>query len=271
MASDDFHVDLSLAVNYIPACMILIKATVLMIVWEIIVMKFLSVAWGVFVCMLLIVDRLSTCVQIFDGNSLLFMISLEYVSVCLRNVPHFRLNDVCSVIFSVFWVAFSLYTQSMTGYFSPMRLLTCFSISSVFIGMAPFFTLGVTGEEPIWLRFMRGFMYCFMSIAWSYIVGIYRKRMIKPSDSGLHFVVYFSPVLFLSMHIAIVFCLVAFLLVVVKTMDKKEKVDVLELGKEVLEVIPEESVVVKAISDDEDEELVSQLQFLLKQREKNNN
>ena len=242
-------VDLSLAVNYIPACLLICKAVVLLLLLE--TMQLSECYSGVIllVC-LLCVDRLYTRLHIFDANSILFFLTLGYFATLLRGkceFPHWMLGEIGSCFFELLWVVFSLYMQHVSVCLSPNRLILHFSVSALFVSVVPFLSVVGAPESHV-LKMGRGGVFCVMCVAWSYIVAIYRKKMMKAGESGVYFVIYFSPCMFVHLYLMIGFSVTVLLFVLIK-LAESEKYGV---QKHRLEPIREEEA---TVVDPETEEL----------------
>lgn len=202
----DNEIDLNLARNYIPACMTVVKTICLLIVLEF--LDSFHIENGVIgVIMILFVDRIYTKIVIFDGNVILLFITLSYLShwMVQRSVMHWDDRiEILWYIFSVIWILFSLYIQAIYGCISMINLRIYFIVTGFFVTLVPFSIHGY--KEVYTWRVIRGMVFCVMCLFWIYVVGIYKHRMTKPMDSGIHFVVYFSPCLFVSFYPAIAFC-----------------------------------------------------------------
>lgn len=200
-------IDLNLAINYLPACITVFKTVILLACMEF--LYFLENYGGmVFICMVLLTDRLYATRIIFDGNSILLLVFLGYVTMAVRDqLLHPYLIPFPFIwILQIIWMLFSLYLQSIDGCISFVRLRVYFIISSVFISLMPYCSTHHTELRST--RILRGFVFCLLSLVWIYIIGIYKRRMTKAHESSVHFVIYFSPCLFIHPVAAFIFCVI---------------------------------------------------------------
>ena len=209
----DNEIDLNLAVNYIPLCLCVLKTITLLVCME-------GLLWGgweagyVGVAMLLCLDRLCTRITIFDGNVILFSVFLMYFCSMVRR-PGDLPGDLPRYFTACLWVFFALYLQAIYGSIHQKRLYVYFATTACFIALVPF---GLYSERDSRMqRVLRSLFFTAMCMTWMYIIGIHKRRLTKPSESGVHFVVYFSPCLFAKFSVAAAFVISVYAVVMWKT------------------------------------------------------
>jgi hypothetical protein len=206
-------VDLSLAVNYLPACACLGKMLVLMLaIW--LIPGGEEVDCLITLAAMLYIDRLITRNMIFDANAILLALYFANVHSHIRAVSTHRtypaLIDgmfLCWAMGSVVLIAEPkavktiMERRTRTTRLGPV-LLMLFVISAVAHFQAPL--------EPGGIRAGRAAVFTLLSFAWIYIVGIHTPRGIEYlKENSCQFVAQLSPVLYVSLWIAVAFTLAA--------------------------------------------------------------
>lgn len=207
----DNEIDLTLAKNYVPACLTFVKCVFLLIMLELLE-RFHMESGVTTVMMLLLIDRLYTKIYIFDGNVILLFITLTRSSHWIKTVSLLTEKDremftTSWWVTSFLWAVFSLYTQTIHGCIHQNHLRIYFVITSCFVSIGTWLglTSSINAQEIYITRVIRGSLFCILSLIWIYIIGIHKHRMTKPNESGIHFIVYFSPCLYVSLSIFICF------------------------------------------------------------------
>jgi hypothetical protein len=206
-------VDLSLAVNDLPACACLGKMLVLMLaIWLIPAGE--EVDCLISLAAMLYIDRLITRNMIFDANAILLALYFANVHSHIRAVSTHRAYSglvdgmfLCWAMGSVVLIAEPkavktiMERRARTTRLGPV-LLMLFVISAVAHFQAPL--------EPGGVRAGRAAVFTLLSFAWIYIVGIHTPRGIEYlKENSCQFVAQLSPVLYVSLWIAVAFSLAA--------------------------------------------------------------
>jgi hypothetical protein len=210
------HIDLNLAINYVPACIWMGKMFVLLLVCEL--LEFLQLEEGiVFVLFCVCFDRIYANKSFFDGNILLLFQTFRFICVHIQKhkthkipVLDYGWNGIC-----ISWSIFSFYAQYTNNNSNKNQLLN-FCISGLYISLAPFVQHHDLAETVL-SRVARGLLCGSVCVFWTYVIGIYQKKMVHLSDSGLYFIIYFGLCLFAPMLITIIYCATVFMVVVWKT------------------------------------------------------
>ena len=206
-------VDLRLAVNYLPACACLGKMLVLMLAMGLIPSG-QEVDCLITLASMLYIDRLITRNMIFDANAILLAIYFANVHSHIRAVSTHRayggLVDgmfLCWAMGSVVLISEPHVVKSIlerrarATKLGPV-LLMLFVITAIAHFQAPL--------EPGGLRATRAVAFTLLAFAWIYIVGIHTPRGIEYlKENSCQFVAQLSPVLYVSLWIAVAFTLAA--------------------------------------------------------------
>ena len=210
--SDMDAIDLTLAINYLPACACLAKTCALALALCA-VHATGAVPAHAAVGAALLVDRLLHPTQIMDCNSVLLGVFASHLVWEGR-----RAGDPggwwagLPLALSAAWCAQAGWCL-WDGHGSPSvctRLRNhqlAFAAVAALVGLAAF----VHAEEELRVvRFSRYVTYAGLSLCWMYVLGLYRRRLAHPADSAAHFAIYFSPVLYAHQYAALLysaFCL----------------------------------------------------------------
>lgn len=223
-------VDLSLAVNYLPACICVAKSSVL--IGALAAMHLFSFFPGyVALGMLLVSDRIQCPGKIFDGNSILLTLLLADIVYRLRETREDMWWHLWESIWhggSVIWSMFAIYLITEHDKFirEPRERNAIFVATSILLVVI---SMCRGTEEPVVIRVARNFTFTLLSVLWCvlymqclsvffplknaknrvYIAGIHKRRMSSHKDSGVHFLINFGPVLFVHPYCAIVFAVIS--------------------------------------------------------------
>ena len=256
---DIVSIDLNLAVNYIPACLILIKTLLLLFCLEII--EIFHLYNGLITLFLATcIDRIYSHHYFFDGNMILMFLVFHHLCLYLQRMKHYShptLNTLWLVL-CVLWFFLALYIHYnvLNGiYLHHWRLYFC--ITCCFIAISPF--IDHDTHENALHRVLRGISFCVFSLFWVYIVGIYKRRITNTAETGIYFVIYFSICLFAPMFVTIAYCATVFLIVIWKTFMTVR--------------ITEKTIVTYPILDEPETHSadLEELQLLLRQAKERNN
>ena len=211
---EDFEmpaVDLSLAVNYVPAVGCLLK-TLVMLTLLLLIGPGEHFGCYTLIALLLSVDRVLSRQRILDGNCLLcVMLGSSFVNFIRAGIP--PPVPVFVNVFIVLWVAVSLLITVEPEQVREFEK----RFPTLYMGLPVFFsTLGVGSStvahmnaDSSGLVISRCMCFALFSILWVYVIGVWRS---KPSDLKRNGVLYshclvlrFSPMLFVSGSAAVAF------------------------------------------------------------------
>jgi hypothetical protein len=210
-------IDLNLAINYIPACLVVGKTLLLLFFLELIeVFRLYNAIVVLF--LLVCIDRVYSHNYFFDGNMILLFLVFHHLCLCLQRNKHYShptLNMLWQIL-CVLWFFLSFYIQSniINGHYS-QHWRFHFCITCCFIAISPF--IDYDSHETALYRISRGLIFCVFSLFWMYVIGVYKRRITSTTDTGIYFIIYFSICLFAPMFVTIAYCATVFLVVVWKT------------------------------------------------------
>lgn len=199
----DMSIDLSLAVNYIPACACAVQSVALsFVLWAVHSVKLLPIF--VSICLVLVVDRAQPrSLRIFDGSAVLFSI---FASHCVAAVQEF--GDGAVSLWPVVHLFFTVEWPLSAGYLlvrPPAHrdfLRLCFAGACFRVSTCAFLHRPEYSELRL-VRVGRDLVFAALCLFWTYGVGLYRRRLSRdPSESASHFAVYFWPVLYVHPYAA---------------------------------------------------------------------
>ncbi len=214
----DLGIDLRLAVNYLPACVCALQSLALSFALCALHTVRLLPAF-VAVGLALVVDRSSRpCfLRVFDGNSVLFSIFLSHCVAAMQELGSsvFHLWPVLHSVFSVEWPLISVYflvnPLVRRDHLRVCLCLACFRVSCCAFLYRP------DSQELRLLRVGRDMAFAGLCLVWTYVVGIYRRRLThQPTESATHFAVYFWPVLYAHVYSAAVYSCIALAVIVLQ-------------------------------------------------------
>ena len=188
-------IDLSLAINYLPACLTIFKTCILVLSLEIAI-YFQNYGWLVAIGLILCFDRLTLDPGFFDANSILDVVFFAYCVLLLRSLPvHWVMPEQVWYVLSFAWVAYAIFAQAH-HLASPSRVLVTFC----FLSLVPYTThYAWDVKAHTWIR---SIFFMLLSLFWVYVIGVYKKKKPPPATA---FVIYFSPVLFVPLLLAVAF------------------------------------------------------------------
>jgi hypothetical protein len=201
-------VDLSLAVNYLPACMCIVESTALSVGLCIVHAFRLTPAYvGIALC--LAVGRLMySHPRIMDKSSILLGIFLAHAVSEIQES-----GDSAGMWHPYFQGAISLEWPALAGYrlllgapkagYSAGRRALHWEFAGACAHVAACAFHGAPQPEPRGVRVARYMSFCLVSLCWMYVVGIFRRRVTQGvSDSTVYFAVYFWPILYVHPYVA---------------------------------------------------------------------
>lgn len=217
-------IDLRLAVNYLPACTCALQSVALSFVLCAVHSVRLLPAF-VPVCMALVLHRASPrTLRIFDGSAVLFSIFLAHCVAVMQEFGSGWWN-----LWPPAYVLLSLEWPVVSGYFlfnPPGRrstLQACLACSCFHASLCSFLHRQ-EGPEYRVVRVGRDVVFAALCLVWTYVVGIYRRRLARgppDSESSSHFASYFWPVLYVHAYAAAAY-LVACVVVVASQLRPAE-------------------------------------------------
>ena len=197
-------VDLSLAVNYLPGCVCLLKGC-LLAAW-LCALDAYAVHPGLFgTGLVLLLDRLTVPPRIFDGSSVLLGIFAAHAAYELQRhcPPAWGVPPALSFALHCEWVGFTSWTLwgDLTRAAHPHRGRAAAAQGHAaleFVGghmvLVAFFA---AAPEPLALRASRYVTYAVLCVGWVYAVALARGRLAYGGgDCGARFTVYFAPALY---------------------------------------------------------------------------
>lgn len=206
-------IDLSLAVNYLPAVECSLKGMFLCFV-----LGFISPGehLGVYTIMALLlnIDRVVSHRRIFDGNALLCTIlashAINFLRAGVTSSPFFLAPFV-----SIIWVACSVLLVAeppfLTEYLAERTLLKRVLPSLVTGFGIGFLAFTPLNSEASGLKFFRSLGFLAMCVIWVYVIGVWRRNGMNDTFNQ-NLVAKFCPFLFVPIGFSIVFLLVCFVL-----------------------------------------------------------
>ena len=216
-AMHDLSIDLTLAVNYLPACACALQSVVLSFsLCALHSVKLLSAL--VPVCLVLVLNRANpVSTRIFDASAVLFSI---FFSHCVAAMQEFGANGVhlwpsVYLVLSLEWPFTCLYfLVRPPAHRDHLRIhfaLACFRVSCLAFLYRP------DSTEHRLLRVGRDLVFAGLCLVWTYIVGLYRRRLThQPTESATFFSIYFWPVLYVQAYAACTYAFIAFAVIVLQ-------------------------------------------------------
>ena len=208
------HIDLTLAINYLPAIEFLVKA--LLLAFSLCLVN-PSEHFGAFAVlfMTLTIDRTISPSRIFDGNALQLCVLLSYFVNTLRiaatappAVPH-----IATAVWSMFALTLIVEPKSVQEFFvmyghgggGKLHQILPAIIHSTFVGFFAFLPFPL--ETPN-LRILRVACFVTLTVAWVYVVTLWRNRP-KHQDQCVYtthaLVARFGPLLYFTVIPLVIF------------------------------------------------------------------
>jgi hypothetical protein len=211
------QIDLTLAVNYLPAVLCLLR-----LVWYLFALTVIApggeIGGYLIVGLVLYLDRVVFRVYMV---SVIFDTSGVILAVYFANVYHLvQASNTAShmnffgLIVNVWWMICCIFMIV-----EPARLRGAFEKSSRLYHVLPAMIMVLAliaqvqvhcDREDAGTKFARGVAFALLSIIWVYIVGIHQSQALEPlKDNSSHFISRFAPVLYLPPPVAILFAVLA--------------------------------------------------------------
>ena len=211
--SMSLNVDLTLAVNYLPACTCLVKMLVFMLgITSVYPGKELEAF--VILAAFLYMDRLLTRNIIFDANAILLAVFFANVHAGIRAITMHRAYQTLMDGMFLFWAMGSVVLiceprqvkQVLERRVRLSRVVPVMLMLAIQVGTSHF-------NQPLesgGMRTCRGIAFTLLSFAWIYIIGVHATHGIEYlKENSCQFVSRLSPVLYVTPWIAVAFTLAA--------------------------------------------------------------
>lgn len=202
----DMSIDLSLAMNYLPACVCVGKSLIL-IVALFVVHKYTLPGLFVAVGVCLILDRMHFPSRIFDSNALLCGVFLgECVSLIRAGA-----SESYPAVVTLHAMGFMWICASGAALVSPLvkhqhltsdDLQTASVLTAVAISVCAF--LPADGNDTREMRIARSAAFVLLGVVWVYVVGVNLPRLVHGRESTISLTVLFSPLLYVNCYLALV-------------------------------------------------------------------
>ncbi len=221
----DLTIDLTLAVNYLPACACALQSVLLSFALCALHSVRLLPAF-VPLCLVLVMDRSSPrTLRIFDGSAVLFSVFLAHCVAAMQEFGEggFHLWPSLHLLFSVEWPLAALYFLLRPPSHRDALALRVFLGCACFrVSCHAFLYRPESGELRL-VRVARDLAFAGLCLVWTYVVGLYRRRLThQPTESAVHFAVYFWPVLYVHAYAACAYAFAAFAVVVVQLRQQQD-------------------------------------------------
>ena len=211
------QIDLTLAVNYVPAALCLIR------------LLFYLFLMGVFhsgeeiggytiLGLVLWMDRVIFRVYIkniiFDSSAIILAVFISNVFLTLRTYNTKPYMSFLGVVVNFGWMG-----SAICMILEPVHLRKVFEKRARMYHVVPAFITALAigaqiqvhaDREENGMRFYRGVSFALLSLVWIYVVGIHQSQSIEPlKDNSSHFIARFTPVLYLPHTLSFLFSALA--------------------------------------------------------------
>lgn len=209
-------VDLTLAINYVPACLCLCKAILLLLTIAVMPPKD-EIGAFTLVAFALYLDRLVTRPTIFDANAILLAAFFANVHASIRAVSTILAVPVFVWLFHLSWAMSCLCALAEPGqfreWFERRTLTQKYGPTLVMVTFVACLTYVHHPREGGFERFCRGLAFTLLSLGWIYIVGVrpgkHQRTPESLKDTSAHFISRLAPVLYSPLAVSGLFAILA--------------------------------------------------------------
>ena len=207
------QVDLTLAINYIPACACVIKTMAILMIINIISAGH-EIGGYTIICSVLYLDRLFTYNNIFDGNSILIAVFFSNVINSVRATNTHNAMPFALFMVNMTWTACCVYMiiepPHLKRIFERRHRMYHAMPAILMVSMISSMLLFHMEPDSPGVKITRGLSFTILALAWIYIVGVHQTHGIDQlKETSAHFISKFAPLLYSPEWIALVFGLVA--------------------------------------------------------------
>ena len=211
------QIDLTLAVNYVPAALCLIR--LMFYLFLIGVLKSGEEIGGYTILALILwMDRVIFRVYIkntiFDSSAIILAVFISNVFLTLRTYNTKPYMSFLGLVVNFGWMA-----SAICMILEPVHLRRVFEKRARMYHVVPAFITALAigaqiqvhaDHEENGMRFFRGGSFALLSLVWIYVVGIHQSRSLEPlRDNSSHFIARFTPVLYLPSALSFLFASMA--------------------------------------------------------------
>jgi hypothetical protein len=205
------RVDLTLAVNYLPACTCLGKLLVFMLAISFIPSEGVAPNAYLLLAAVLYMDRMITRNIIFDANAILLAVFFANVHAAIRAHGTMRTYPVLMGGLHICWVntCALLIAEPVSVREILQRRLTMSRVVPVAMLLVIIVGTSYFQEdlEPSPIRACRAIAFTLLTFAWIYVVGIHSQHGLEYlKENSCQFVARLAPVLYSPIWIAFLFC-----------------------------------------------------------------
>ena len=204
------NVDLTLAVNYLPACTCLCKVIILLITTLVLLPTYsttgLTITAGV-----IYMDRLLTRNFIFDANAILITVFFSHIYAVIRSQSTHRSYPFLMYGAHLSWAAACI-VMIVDAYPGKSSIdirtkLMRWSPPLLLVLMVSVMTYFHEEMEPIGIMACRSLVFTVLAFAWIYVVGVHSSQCIDQlKESSYQFIARLGPILFSPLAVAMLFC-----------------------------------------------------------------
>jgi hypothetical protein len=203
-------VDLALAVNYVPACLCLCKALLLMLVISVIQPGDEVRGGYVPLAAMLYLDRHLARNMIFDSNAILLALYFANIHACVRATSLRTSYSVFVYGLHLCWIGMCLTLlaePSKVKWWFEKRVQASKLVPVVFMLVIIVGTAYVhTPLEPGVVRACRALAFTLLAFSWIYLVGIHSAHGIEYlKETSCQFVARLAPILYSPLWLAVLF------------------------------------------------------------------
>lgn len=204
-------VDLTLAVNYLPACGCLIRLIVLILALSLVPTGEEILGGYLVIAAALYLDRSLTFKVIFDGNAILMAVFLANVHAVIRATSSMRAYAPITGVAHLIWgaactllIADPPILQQAMDKRGAANKLAPVSAMLVNIVLSAYFHCEL---EPISIRACRAVSFTLLAFAWIYVIGIHSSQGVGYlKENNWQFITRLAPMLYSPMWVSILFC-----------------------------------------------------------------